>query len=232
MKRIAGFDRPGLTAELDLEGQAVLSGLLTPGECDAMAEICADASLFCETLSLATVDRGQGELRRFAPRVPPLLRALQEMLYAQLAPVANHWNGALGLDERYPADLDGFLQECRQAGLRGAKWSMSRLCKRDYLALHRSSEAAHVFPVEVSVLLSEPDRDFTGGEFVMTEQRPRMQSRPMVVPLRRGDAALLAGHQRPLKGSNGYYRVSQKHAVSQVRSGKRIAVDLQFQDAP
>ena len=171
-------------------------------------------------------DRGTTELPP-----PPLVTDLRTSFYRHLAPVANRWNELLDVSHRYPDTLDTFSLQNRKAGQARSQSNLSRLREGDYQALHQRSDGEHVFPLQLVALLSEPGKDFTGGEFVMTEQRPRMQSRPMVPPLRRGNVAIIAVAQRPHKGTKGYYRGNLKHAISRVRSGERIGLKLLFHDA-
>ncbi|MDE2366393.1 MAG: 2OG-Fe(II) oxygenase, partial [Betaproteobacteria bacterium] len=180
---------------------------------------------------LASGDLGHGELFYFGASPPAPLEAWRTVFYRHLAAIANHWNDILGISGRYPAELGEFLQHNRQAGQIQVQSHWSRLRVEDYVALHQRSDGEHVFPMQVIALLSEPSVDFQGGEFVMTEQRPRMQSRPMVLPLKLGDAAIIATAERPFKGTKGYYRVNLKHAISRVRRGERIGVELTFHDA-
>ena len=205
MKCLAKFDWKAIEAGLDLEGQAVLPGLLFADECDAL--IALDAN-------------------------DPSLQELRAKLYEKLAPIANRWNKTIGLAARYPARLDQLLQVCHKAGQSRPQSAVSRLRKGDHQALRQNAEGDCVFSLQALLLLGQPGKDFTGGELVMTEQRPRMQARPMVVPQQKGDATVFAVHYRPFKGTKGYYRVNLRHAVSRVRSGERIAVDLLFHDAP
>jgi hypothetical protein len=163
--------------------------------------------------------------------LPAPLEELRNAFYRGLAPIANRWKDALDIPHRYPDTLDAFLMQNRKAGQVWAQSNLTRLPADGYQTLHQRSDGEQVFPLQLVALLSEPEKDFTGGEFVMTEQRPRMQSRPMVLPLRRGDVAVIAVAQRPFKGSKGYYRVNLKHAISRVRSGERIGLELMFHDA-
>ncbi|PLC54716.1 prolyl 4-hydroxylase [Pollutimonas nitritireducens] len=160
--------------------------------------------------------------------LPEPLGALPAALYEPLSTIANRWNQSLGLKERFPDGSNAFQEQSRKAGLPGPRSYMSRLRERDYQALQQRNDGAWRFPLQLVALLSEPGVDFTGGEFVMTEQRPRMQSRPMVLPLQRGDAAIIAVARRPIMGRKGYYRVNNKHAISRVHSGERIGLELYF----
>ncbi|WP_211946855.1 2OG-Fe(II) oxygenase [Cupriavidus yeoncheonensis] len=228
------FDRldwPDIAAQLDLQGYAVLSGLLTPEQARHAAQLPA-----LRGVSLARAGLGRGELLGFGDALPAPWDVWRVALYRRLAPIANHWNARLdaGLDAgyRYPAELDVFLQHNRQAGQVRPQSHLTRLRTGDYIALHQRSDGKHVFPLQVIALLSEPGVDFLGGEFVMTEQRPRMQSRPMVLPLALGDLAIIGTAQRPFRGARGDYRVNLRHAISRVRDGERIGVELSFHDDP
>jgi uncharacterized protein len=215
MKCPETFDWTAIEAELDLEGQAVLSGLLSAAECDALSTPDANDKAFGDVGSLDAL----------------LVEELRTKLYENLAPIANRWNEKMGLAERYPARLDQLRRVCQKAGQRRPLSSVSRLRKGDQQALRQHAEGDCVFSLRAVLLLKQPRKDFTGGELVITEQRPRMQTRPMVVPLQKGDATVFAVHYRPLRGTKGYYRVNLRHAVSRVRSGERVAVDLLFHDA-
>lgn len=226
MTMIETLDWSAIADQLDSEGQAVLPGLL------ATATSLAQDMGRLRRVSLASSDLGRGDLYYYGVDLPQPLATLRESLYPHLAAIANRWNETLGVEYRYPATLAAFLQRQREAGQTRPLSHLNRLGESDYLALHQRADGEHVFPLQLVGLLSAPGQDFTGGEFVMTEQRPRMQSRPMVLPLRQGDAALISTAQRPFKGSKGYYRVNLKHAISRVRSGERIGLELSFHDAP
>lgn len=225
------LDWSAIAAQLDSEGYAELPGLLGADEARALARDARtwDAS---RRVSLDSLDLGRGDLLYFDARLPQPWAQWRADLYRQLAPLANRWNEMLGMTYRFPAQLNAFLEHNRRAGQTQAQSHLNRLASDDYLALHQRSEGEHVFPLQVVALLAAPGKDFTGGELVLTEQRPRMQSRPTVVPLGLGDAAIIATAQRPFKGSGGCYRVNLRHAVSRVRSGERIGVELSFHDAP
>ena len=183
-------------------------------------------------MRLGSVDLGRGELLYLGARLPAPLAQWRTALYRRLAVIANRWNEDLGVEDRFPAQLEDFLQRNRSAGQMRAQSHLSRLGAEDHVALHQCNDGAQVFPLQIVAVLSEPGADFQGGEFVMTEQRPRMQSRPMVLPLRLGDLAVIATAERPFKGAKGYYRVNLKHAVSRVRQGERIGLELSLHDAP
>ncbi|MCG5075161.1 2OG-Fe(II) oxygenase [Paraburkholderia tagetis] len=238
---IERFDLDVVSAQLGAEGYAVLPGCFSPHEARALARLLdepldepRDAPLDAPhvPVSSAWADTGSGQPCYFGEDLPPLLHAWREALYRWLVPVANRWHALAGLEPRFPAELDAFLDANRRAGQHRPQSHLSRLREGDRLALHRHDEGEHVFPFQVVALLCAPQRDFTGGEFVMVEQRPRMQSRPMVVPLALGDAAIVATAQRPVEGTHGYYRVKLKHAISRVRGGERTGLELLFHDAP
>ena len=231
-ERVASRNWTHIANELDIQGGVVLREMLTPRACDELiARYDADTAAFAETLSLASADLGQGERKCFAPPLPEGLAALRASLYARLAPIANRWHEALDVDVSYPDRFDAFIAQCGQPGPARMSSSISRYRKGDFESLHHRATDAISFPLQVVLLLSEPRRDFIGGEFVMTEQRPRMQSRPMVLRPRRGDAAVIASRHRPLNGTRGIYRVTLRHAVSRILEGERYAVDLVFDGA-
>ena len=227
---IARLDWAGIGVQLDQEGHAVLRGVLSESQIRDLAAL-RDSAHIDRRVSLASEDLGRGDLFYFSQPLPCVVADLRTCFYKHLAPVANRWNDVLNLAHRYPGTLDTFLVQNRNAGQIHSQSNSSRLREGDYEALHQRSDGAQVFPLELVALLSAPGKDFTGGEFVMTEQRPRMQSRPMVLPLRRGDMAIISVAQRPHKGTKGYYRVNLKHAISRVRSGERIGLELMLHDA-
>ena len=216
---------------LDAEGHAVIRHLLAPADCDALAALYADDSLFRNRVVMQRHGFGRGEYKYLAYPLPPAVAGLREALYAALVPTANRWQQAMGLALRFPPTHAEFIARCHAAGQLRPTPLLLKYGEGDYNCLHQDLYGEHVFPLQVVVLLSEPDRDFTGGEFVMTEQRPRMQSRPMVLPLRQGDAAVIAVHQRPVQGARGSYRVNLRHGVSRVRWGHRQTAGIVFHDA-
>ncbi len=225
-----GLDWHGIESELDAEGYAVLPGLLGV----AMAKDLARgiAPLAGRRVTLESSGLGRGELFYFDAGLPKPLEQWRAALYRRLAACANRWQALMNQEFRYPLELQDFLDGNRITGQTRALSHLSRLGAEDHVSLHQCNEGAQVFPLQVVAVLSEPGADFQGGEFVMTEQRPRMQSRPMVAPLRLGDVAIIATAERPFKGAKGYYRVNLKHAISRVRQGERIGLELSFHNAP
>jgi len=220
-----------LEADLDSRGCALIEKLLSPEECRKVAALYPEDRFFRSTVHMARHGFGLGEYRYFRYPLPDRLAELRTTLYRRLAPVANRWNERMGIERRYPAEHKDFLAECHEAGQLRPTPLLLRYGPGDYNCLHQDLYGEMVFPLQVAVLLSEPGEDFTGGEFVLTEQRPRMQSRAEVVPLRQGDAVAFAVNQRPARGSRGDYRVTMRHGVSRVRSGNRHALGIIFHDA-
>jgi len=217
--------------DLDAQGQAVLPGLLDAATCGDVAAMYAERGRFRSRVVMDRYAFGRGEYQYFAYPLPEPLAALRPALYARLQPVANRWNRAMDIPVSYPGRHEEFLERCHAAGQTRPTPLLLQYGAGDYNCLHQDLYGEHVFPLQVAVLLSAPGRDFTGGEFVMTEQRPRMQSRPMVVPLGQGDAVVMAVHHRPVQGTRGPYRVQLRHGVSEVRSGHRHTLGLIFHDA-
>ena len=230
-KRIDAIDWPRVSAELDDRGSAVIEKLLSPAECAALAALYSDESLFRSRVVMARHGYGRGEYKYFAYPLPDLIGGLREALYPRLAPIANRWNEAMGVEVRFPVEHRKFIERCHAAGQRRPTPLLLQYGTGDYNCLHQDLYGEHVFPLQITVLLSAPDEDFTGGEFVMTEQRPRMQSRAEVVPLGQGDAVVFAVHRRPVQGTRGVYRVNLRHGVSRVRSGHRQTAGIIFHDA-
>ncbi len=217
--------------QLDGEGWALLPGLLDPAECARIAALYDVSGPFRSHIHMARHGFGLGEYRYFAYPLPDPVQALRKALYARLAPLANRWNERMGLTTCFPPDHESFIARCHEAGQRRPTPLLLQYGPGDYNCLHQDLYGEHVFPLQVAVLLSGPGRDFTGGEFVMTEQRPRMQSRPIVVPLAQGDAVVFAVNNRPQRGSRGDYRVTMRHGVSKLHSGKRHTLGIIFHDA-
>jgi hypothetical protein len=232
MDRLDLYDWPAVATELDARGWAVLPRLLSPAECSVTAALYGpDDRLFRSQVVMARHGFGQGEYRYFAYPLPPLVQDLREALYSRLAPLANHWHERMGLGPRFPADHDAYLQRCHAAGQTRPTPLLLKYGGGDWNALHQDLYGEHVFPLQAAVLLSRPGEDFEGGEFVLTEQRPRMQSRASVVPLSQGDAAIFAVSVRPQAGSRGDYRVAMRHGVSPLRAGQRHTLGVIFHDA-
>ena len=229
--RVDAIDWAQATTDLDAQGCAVLKGLLTPDECRALAAMYPDDSHFRSRVVMGRHGFGRGEYKYFAYPLPDLIAELRPALYARLAGIANRWNEAMGIDVRYPAAHDAFLKRCHDADQARPTPLLLQYEAGDYNCLHQDLYGEHVFPLQVAILLSEPGRDFTGGEFVLTEQRPRMQSRAEVVPLAQGDAVAFAVHHRPVQGTRGTYRVNLRHGVSRIRSGQRHTLGVIFHDA-
>jgi len=229
--RVAQYDWGRISTNLDDVGWAPLSGLLTDVECRELAALYANERIFRSRVVMARHGFGRGEYKYFDHPLPGLVAGLRESVYPRLAPIANRWNEAMGIDMRYPPQHAEFVARCHAAGQSKPTPLLLEYGPGDYNCLHQDLYGEQVFPLQMVVLLSEPERDFTGGEFVMTEQRPRMQSRPMVLPLRQGDAAVIAVHHRPVQGTRGVYRVNLRHGVSRVRSGHRHTAGIIFHDA-
>jgi uncharacterized protein len=230
--RLAKVDDCRLAAELDSEGWARIEGLLTAHECSELASLYAqDEPTFRSRVVMASHGFGRGEYKYFAYPLPRLIAELREELYARLAPIANRWHVAMGLPVRFPQRHAEFIARCHSAGQDRATPLLLQYRPGDYNCLHQDLYGEHVFPLQVVLLLSQPGSDFEGGEFVMTEQRPRMQSRPMVLPLQQGDAAIIAVHHRPVQGTRGVYRVNLRHGVSRLRTGHRHTAGIIFHDA-
>jgi uncharacterized protein len=229
--RVAAYDWQALAGELDSYGCAVLAKLLSPEECRTIAALYPDERHFRSHIHMARRGFGKGEYRYFKYPLPDVVGALRTALYPRLANIANAWSGRLGIDESYPDNHASFLKRCHDAGQTRPTPLLLQYVPGDFNCLHQDLYGDLAFPIQVAILLSEPGKDFTGGEFVLTEQRPRMQSRAEVVPLRQGDAVAFAVHNRPMQGSKGNYRVNLRHGVSRVRSGMRHTVGIIFHDA-
>jgi len=230
-QRVDALDWSTVGAELDRYGCAQVPGLISTSECDALASLYARDALYRSRVVMARHGFGRGEYKYFAYPLPAVVAELRATLYPHLAPIANRWNQALGIDVRYPKEHRTFLDRCHAAGQTRPTPLILQYGPEDYNCLHQDLYGEHVFPLQVAILLSAPGRDFTGGEFVLTEQRPRMQSRAEVVPLMQGDAVIFAVHGRPVQGTRGVYRVNLRHGVSRIRSGHRHTVGIIFHDA-
>ncbi len=229
--RIEAIDADAIAAALDASGYAVLPALLAPAECAALAARYDEAALFRSRVAMARHGYGQGEYRYFAYPLPPPVADLRQALYPLLAPIANRWAEALRSDLRYPPDHAAFLARCHRAGQQRPTPLLLRYRPGDYNRLHQDLCGEHVFPLQATVLLSRPEMDFAGGEFVLVEQRARMQSRAEIVPLAQGDAVIFAVNHRPVASSRGFARATIRHGVSKLRAGERMTLGLIFHDA-
>ncbi|GAB4040647.1 2OG-Fe(II) oxygenase [Spirosoma gilvum] len=212
-------------------GYAVLPPLLTADECETLTALFDASDLYRKTVVMQRHGYGSGEYKYFSYPLPPIVDQLRHKLFAQLAPVANDWNAKLGIDLRYPTNLDEWLATCHAAGQIKPTPLILKYCSGDWNALHQDMYGELYFPFQAVLFLSQPGRDYTGGEFVMLEQRPRMQSKPIVLQPEQGQVVVFTTKYRPTKGSRGYYRLTMRHGVSEVRSGTRINVGLIFHDA-
>ena len=230
-RRVGAYDWREVGAALDLHGAAVLPALLDPADCAAAGRLYDDAGSFRKRVVMEGHGYGRGEYQYFAYPLPPLVAGLRAALYPPLAAIANRWAAALGETARFPAEHAAFLDRCHADGQTRPTPLLLRYGPGDYNRLHQDMYGAHVFPLQVVVLLSAPGTEFRGGEFVLTEQRARMQSRVEVVPLERGDAVLFPVRHRPVRGNRGDFRVSLRHGVSRLRAGRRHALGVIFHDA-
>ncbi|WP_348696237.1 2OG-Fe(II) oxygenase [Duganella fentianensis] len=228
---VAGLDWQTIEDELLAHGYATVPGMLTAEECRAMAAQYAQPELFRSRVVMAQHGFGSGEYQYFRYPLPSMVVALRQSLYGPLAQIANRWHELLGVDSRFPAEHTEFLARCHAAGQQRPTPLLLQYQAGDYNCLHQDLYGEHVFPLQAAILLSEPGRDFTGGELVLTEQRPRMQSRVEVVPWQRGDLVIFPVDQRPAQGGRGVYRVHMRHGVSRLRSGCRHTLGIIFHDA-
>ena len=229
--RVATRDWAALGEELDKHGCALIDNLLTAEECRKLAASYPDDEQFRSRIVMSRHGFGRGEYKYFSYPLPPPIAALRQALYAPMAKIANRWNEALGEKQRYPDEHAAFIARCHKAGQRRPTPLLLQYGEGDYNCLHQDIYGALVFPLQVAILLSVPGKDFTGGEFVLTEQRPRMQSRAEVPPLRQGDGVIFPVHHRPVQGTRGVYRVNLRHGVSRLRSGQRHTLGIIFHDA-
>jgi len=230
-ERLAAIDWRPIGEELDAYGSAILPAILSAEECESLAALYPTDPLFRSRIVMARHGFGRGEYKYFAYPLPELVGELRSSLYPPLAEIANRWSEALGGEVRYPDEHAAFLERCHRAGQTRPTPLLLQYGEGDYNCLHQDLYGEHVFPLQVAFLLSAPGRDFTGGEFVLTEQRPRMQSRAEVVGLRQGDGVIFPVHHRPVRGTRGLYRVNMRHGVSRLRSGRRHTVGIIFHDA-
>jgi len=229
--RVAAIEWPEVEADLDGQGAAVIKGLLAPVDCHELSSLYQRDDIFRARVVMARHGFGRGEYRYFDYPLPPLIGVLRESLYAHLAPVANRWYDAMGMTARFPDRHSDFIDRCHAAGQEKPTPLLLQYGAGDYNCLHQDLYGEHVFPLQVAVLLEEPGRDFRGGEFVLVEQRPRLQTRAQVVDLRQGDAVVFAVHHRPVRGTRGFYRVNMRHGVSEMRAGHRHTLGIIFHDA-
>jgi len=229
--RVALLDWGRIARDLSEQGAAVIETLLAPEECSEIAALYPREEYFRSHVVMSRHGFGKGEYRYFKYPLPGLIDGLRTALYPRLAPIANEWNERMGVATHYPAEHKDFVDLCHRAGQERPTPLLLQYGPGDYNCLHQDLYGDLAFPLQVAILLSEPGEDFTGGEFVLTEQRPRMQTRPEVVPLRRGDAVAFAVHHRPVRGARGSYRVNLRHGVSRLRSGRRHTLGIIFHDA-
>jgi hypothetical protein len=229
--RVASLDWSVMADALDAHGCAVTPQLLTPEECEDLAGLYASDAPFRSRVIMARHGFGRGEYKYFAYPLPEPVAELRTALYPLLAEIANRWNEAMGIEVRYPASHGVYLDRCHKAGQLRPTPLLLQYGPGDYNCLHQDLYGEHVFPLQATVLLSRPGADFHGGEFVLTEQRPRMQSRAEVVPLAQGQAVIFPGHHRPVQGTRGVYRVNMRHGVSRIRDGRRHTLGVIFHDA-
>jgi hypothetical protein len=231
LARIAQIDWPQIIRDLDEHGHAPLPGVLAPEQCRTLGGLYPNEDVFRSRIVMGKHGFGRGEYKYFNYPLPAIIEALRAELYGRLAPLANQWNESMKTDVRYPAAHAQFLERCHNADQKRPTPLLLQYGPGDFNCLHQDLYGQHVFPIQVAFLLSQPGQDFTGGEFVLTEQRPRMQSRVEVVPLRQGDAVAFAVNDRPVSGTRGVYRVKMRHGVSRVRSGRRYTLGIIFHDA-
>ena len=225
------IDWPAVAGALDAQGWAAVPELLDDTECNDIAALYDEGKVFRSRVVMARHGFGRGEYRYFAYPLPPIVQALRAGLYPHLAPIANGWHERLGVAARFPAEHAAFLDRCHRAGQALPTPLLLRYGAGDYNCLHQDLYGEHVFPLQVAVLLSRPGEEFSGGQFVLAEQRPRMQSRIEVVPLFQGDAVVFAVNARPVRGARGDYRVKMRHGVSPLRGGRRHTLGVIFHDA-
>lgn len=229
--RVHALDWQQITSDLDDYGNAVLPAILSSSECDALAALYSDETCFRSRVVMERHNFGRGEYKYFRYPLPENVSALRTSFYARLQALANRWNEVMGIDLRYPPHHADYIRRCHQAGQLRPTPLLLVYGPGDFNCLHQDLYGDQVFPFQVTLLLSDPGRDFTGGEFVLTEQRPRMQSRVEVVPLEKGDAVAFAVNNRPVQGKRGYYRVNLRHGVSRIRTGRRSTAGIIFHDA-
>ncbi|BCA56966.1 prolyl 4-hydroxylase [Nitrospira sp. KM1] len=230
-RRIGQIDWSRISQNLDAQGYATVCGLLNPEECSALSGLYSFDVRFRSRIIMGRHGFGRGEYKYFSYPLPDVVGQLRTTIYPHLVAIANQWNIALGVPVQYPERHTDYLKRCNRAGQTKPTALLLRYGPDDYNCLHQDVYGEHLFPLQLTLLLSDPLKDFTGGEFVMTEQRPRMQSRPMVVPMLQGDAVIFAVRHRPIHGTRGYYRVNLRHGVSRILSGQRFTLGIIFHDA-
>jgi hypothetical protein len=230
-QRIVAIDWNRIGTSLDADGHAVIDGLLSAEECTALAASYDNAAAFRSRVVMARHGFGRGEYQYFAYPLPDVVAEMRDALYPPLSEIANRWHEAMGMADRFPDDHAEFIRRCHGAGQKRPTPLLLQYAAGDYNCLHQDLYGEHVFPLQVAILLSDPGKDFTGGEFVLTEQRPRMQSRVAVVPLQQGSAVVFAVNSRPVQGTRGTYRVKMRHGVSRIRAGSRHVLGVIFHDA-
>jgi hypothetical protein len=231
VERVKDLDWERILRDLDVQGNARIERLITSAECDTLAQLYPKDRIFHSQVLMAQYGFGRGEYKYFSYPLPDMVNDLRTAIYPHLVPIANRWNSAMGIDILYPEKHADFITRCHNAGQLKPTPLLLQYGPGDYNCLHQDLYGEHIFPLQVTILLSETEHDFTGGEFVLTEQRPRMQSRPEVVPLRQGDALIFAVHHRPVQGTRSSYRVSLRHGVSRIPSGRRHTIGIIFHDA-
>jgi hypothetical protein len=228
---LAAIDWSKIAGSLDEGGYAVTPPLLTARECARLAALYARDEPFRRRVVMQQHAFGRGEYKYFRYPLPSAVEGLRRAIYPHLAPIANRWRDKLNEDGRFPPSLAVYLDECHSAGQERPTPLLLKYNAGDYNCLHQDLYGDLVFPLQLTVLLSAPGQDFTGGEFLLIEQRPRMQSRGEVVPLRQGEAVIFAVHHRPVQSARGHYRVTMRHGVSRLRSGHRYTLGIIFHDA-
>lgn len=233
VQRVEALDWNHISQDLDSYGNAIIENLISSNDCDALINLYSEGSIFRSRVVMEQHGFGRGEYKYFSYPLPDIIASLRTTLYPHLAAIANQWNDMMNIiDISYPERHADFIARCHDAGQLKPTPLLLRYGEDDYNCLHQDLYGQHIFPLQLTILLSAPQRDFVGGEFVLAEQRPRMQSRPEVVPLRQGDAVVFAVHNRPVKGARGnVYRVNLRHGVSRIRSGHRYTLGIIFHDA-
>lgn len=230
-ERLSAIDWNSCRLDLNRQGYTIIPKLLQQIECRQLIDLWTQTNMFRKKIVMESHGYGRGEYQYFAYPLPKLITTLRTSIYPKLAEIANDWNSAMKVDVQFPATHEQFLQRCHDAGQVRPTPLVLKYGPGDFNCLHQDLYGEHVFPLQLATLLSEPGPDFSGGEFVLTEQRPRMQSKVMVVPLKQGDAVVFAVNNRPVKGTRGNYRVNMRHGVSEILSGNRYTAGIIFHDA-